>query len=63
LRAKRKWNLFLEDAKVRNPKYIITLEEIHRFFRGNNKGKGDLRWNAGKKFGSFRIYIDNLFLE
>jgi hypothetical protein len=39
LRAKRKWNLFLEDAKERNPKYIITLEEIHKFLEEITRGK------------------------
>jgi hypothetical protein len=59
----RRWNWisFLEDARERIPEHIKTIEEIYRFSEEITRGKGGLRWGSGKNFGSFRIYIDNLF--
>jgi len=64
LGAKRKlwnWNLFLEDAKERIPEHIKTLEEIYKFSEETIKGKGGLKRGTGKKYGSFKIYSNNLF--
>jgi hypothetical protein len=55
------WDTLLEDAKVKIPEYVGALEDIYKFSVEVTKGKGGLRWGAGKKYGTFRVYIDNMF--
>jgi hypothetical protein len=55
------WSTFLEDARKRVPDYIRALEDVYRFSLEITKGRGGLRWGAGKKYGSFVVYFDNLF--
>jgi hypothetical protein len=61
--SKRRWNetSFFEDAKERIPEYVKSIEEIYRFSYEITAGKGGLRWGSGKVYGSFRVYISNLF--
>jgi hypothetical protein len=61
LRRRWSWDTFLEDAKENIPEYIEALRDIYNFSVEITDRKGGLRWGAGKKYGTFGVYIDNLF--
>jgi hypothetical protein len=55
------WDTFLEDAKENIPEYIEALRDLHGFSVEITNGKGGLRWGRGKKYGTFGVYISDLF--
>jgi hypothetical protein len=57
------WDTFLEDAKenIPEPKHIEALRDLHDFSMEITNGKGGLRWGKGKKYGTFGVYINDLF--
>jgi len=55
------WSTFQEDARKRIPDYVKALEDVYMFSLEITEGRGGLRWGAGKKYGSFGVYFDDLF--
>jgi hypothetical protein len=47
--------------KRKIPGYIEALRDLHDFSMEITNGKGGLRWGKGKKYGTFGVYINDLF--
>ncbi|MEM2376407.1 MAG: hypothetical protein QXZ10_02210 [Sulfolobales archaeon] len=56
------WESFLDDAKKRglNEAQLNALKLIYDFSKEITKGR-DVRWGSGETYGTFRVFVENLF--
>lgn len=57
------WEAFSEDAKKKgfSEAQLDALKRIYDFSTEITKGRGGVRWGAGKTYGTFRVFMEDLF--